>query len=699
MKLATIAWFAVFFVAGTATAAENGGRSITVTHGTIERAFVSFRISPQQWMPEQRFSELMALFARHPGATDEITFFTSHTHPPMPLEVVQQRCELLSERMRQARMHGYRAGINVLATMGHHDENLANSLAGNYTRVTDIQGKVCRGSFCPNDTRFLEYVRELYRMVARAHPDYIWIDDDIRLAGHMPLGLTCFCDRCLEIFEKECGTKYTRESFVTAVNEGPLERRLAVRKAWLAHNRATVGRLLTVIERAVHEVQPGLPLGFMTTDRFHEGYDFPGWAAALAGPSKSPVYWRPGGGYYEDVTTNGLIEKSHSIGRQVSLLPASVISIQSEIENFPCQPLTKSVHITTLEAGSHIGAGCTGAAFSVLTGNDEPLDEFEPMVARIEWCRPFYDRLAKAVGRTPPRGVFVAWNMDTAAALKADAGQWFVFGSLSYLNQASRLLDLGLPAAYGLDAAAATVLSWQAASTLSDEEITKILSTGVYMDGATLQVLNDRGFQKLTGLAVERTLPIDCLEELTEHRLNGPYAGRPRDCRQSFNHSPAYALKKLDGKVETLARLVNYAGEEVAACGMAVYENRRGGRVCVGGYFPWTLIHNQAKSAQLKAVLRWLSRDELPAYVASFHKVNLWTRPLGEGRMSIVMINASFDPADNLLLAVRSDAEKITVVDMDGRAISVAESGQDGRYRRFTLPKMAPWTARLVTIE
>ena len=34
---------------------------------TIEKAFVSFRISPLQWMPENRFEERLALFDKHKG--------------------------------------------------------------------------------------------------------------------------------------------------------------------------------------------------------------------------------------------------------------------------------------------------------------------------------------------------------------------------------------------------------------------------------------------------------------------------------------------------------------------------------------------------------------------------------------------------------------------------------------------------------
>ncbi len=150
---------------------------------TIDRAFISFRIGVPQWMSDERYAALLELFEQYKGVTDEITFFTSATHPPLPLDEIERRCGILARRVAQAKQLGYRAGINVLATMGHHNENLPNSLSGDYTRVTDIDGNVSLGSCCPNDPLHQEYVRQLYRLVAQANPDFIWIDDDIRLSG------------------------------------------------------------------------------------------------------------------------------------------------------------------------------------------------------------------------------------------------------------------------------------------------------------------------------------------------------------------------------------------------------------------------------------------------------------------------------------------------------------------------------------
>ncbi len=110
--------------------------------------------------------------------------------------------------MSRVRRGGYRTGINILATIGHNPENLPNSLSGDFMPMTDINGKVGSGySFCPNDERMRDYVEKLYRFTVSADPDYIWIDDDVRMFGRLPILYGCFCRNCLDMFEKEFGVK------------------------------------------------------------------------------------------------------------------------------------------------------------------------------------------------------------------------------------------------------------------------------------------------------------------------------------------------------------------------------------------------------------------------------------------------------------------------------------------------------------
>lgn len=675
--------------------AESTLKQTTPENTKIEKAFISFRIGIPSWISETRCNEIFDLFAKYKGVTDEITFFTSETHAPLPLEVIKERAALLKVRMEEARRRGYKSGINILTTIGHHEENLDNSLKGDYTPMTNIEGAVCYGSFCPSDENMREYIRNIYQLVANANPDYIWIDDDIRF-GHMPIGNGCFCDNCLKIFETETGVKYTRENLKKALNEGSVQEKLKVRAAWLQHNRNTISGLFGLIEKTVHEINPAMSLGFMTGDRFLEGYDFDNWAKILAGPNHAPVMWRPGGGYYEDKNTNELVGKSHDIGRQVSVLPKEVVSIQSEIENFPYQRLKKAANIVTLEACSHIAAGCTGAAFNILSMYDEPLDEFEPLVAKLQESRPFFDLMAKTLGRSNIPGVQTFWNKDSYITGKLNNGNWTSSGNPVVNHE---FYDIGLPICYSNENAKVTILGKDNIFALSKDKIEALLSGGVYVDAETLQQLNEMGFGELTGFEVLRPEDKDRIEKFTGHPLNGEFAGRKRDNRQSFWKSSAYTLRKTDEKAQTLAGLIDYSGIQVSECTLGIFENKLGGRICVAGYYPWTFMENLSKSSQMKAVFRWLSKDLLPGYIASFHKINLWIREPQDGKIALALTNSSFDQAKNIALMLKTEKKTIRLYDMNCKETVIQSSGEDGPYQKFAIPEVGLWQIRLLVTE
>ncbi len=663
----------------------------------IEKAFISFRIGVNQWISEKRFKELLDLFEKYKGVTDEITFFTSYTHAPLPLEVIKERANLLTKRLSAVRKIGYRTGINILATLGHNNENLPNSLSGNYTPMTDIKGNIGLGSFCPNDEKMRGYIKQLYEIIVSAEPDYIWIDDDVRLLGHRPIWEACFCENCLRIFEKEYEVKYTRKSLQTAFNTGPLQKKLRVRKAWLEHNCNTIARLFELIEKTVHGLKPDLPLGYMTGEMPFEGNDFDNWAKILSGPGEVEVKWRPGGGFYADDCMKELIGKSHEIGRQVSLLPDSVISIQSEVENYTYQRLKKAAHTTALEATSHIAAGCTGAAFNVLSMYDEPLDEYEPLMVKLCETRAFFDLLVRELGRTKAQGIYTGWTKNTFAANNIAGEDWLGREMWKMVGgHANEILEIGLPACYSPTGSLVTVLSGDGVLAMKEKEILRILSSGVYMDAQALNRLNEMGYEKLTGFSVERFVEKDCIEEFVNHSLNTGFFGRRRDGRQSFWRYSAAVLKPQAGKAEILARMVDYGDKQIAPCCMGVFENHLGGRFCVAGYYPWTSLQNLSKSTQMKSLMRWLSKDTLPAYVSSFHKVNLWVREPERGRLAMAVINSSLDRAENVTLTLLSDKQKISVFDMKCSETRIASSGTDGAYRKFTLPPIEAWQMRFI---
>jgi hypothetical protein len=539
-----------------------------------------------------------------------------------------------------------------------------------------------------------DYIRELYQILAAAEPDYIWLDDDIHAGG-------CFCKHCLDKFAEIAGRRYSREELRTALNEGNVESKLAIRKKWLEHSRRTLMDLLTLVEKTVHAVSPKMTLGLMTGDRFPEGYDFDRWVKILSGPAGAEVMWRPGEGFWSDERLTEMLEKSHSIGRQVAFLPDNVFRIQVEIENFMYQRLKKSKKITAIEPAAYIAAGAMGAAFNVLAPHDQPLTEYEPLTAELHTTRPFYDLLVKTLGRAKPMGIYTGWNKDSLLATNLSQGQWLCGDTRKIAGgQAGEIFEIGLPAAYRFEDSQATILAGESPRSFSSDALEKILAGGVYLDALALTTLNQIGYGELTGFAVDKFHEADCIEQGTAHPLNASFAGQLRDGRQSFGwcgwSGPAAALIPQNEKSQILSRLINYAHDEIAPCTSGVFENRLGGRVYVAGYCPWTFLQYLSKSQQMKSIFRWLSNLTLPAYVGSYHKINLWTRKTADGKQAVALLNSSLDPAENVELMIKTDRREITIYDMNCRPTALTSTDEEFGYRKFILPEISSWQMKLV---
>jgi hypothetical protein len=438
----------------------------------------------------------------------------------------------------------------------------------------------------------------------------------------------------------------------------------------------------------------------MTGDRFYEGYDFDRWAQTLKGQEETPVIWRPGGGFYTDKVPSEMIDKAHSIGRQVSMLPDWVIDVQSEIENFPYQRLRKSLSMTVLEAGVYLGAGATGTAFNILSMGRDPLNEYLPFFDKIKETKPFYDLTVSTFKRNICEGLWFAWNKDIFALHGLVADSWFEGrDKFSYIyGDPGEIFEIGIPCAYTRAGAKVAALAGNAPLMFDTEEIKDILSGGVIIDVPALECLHKMGLGKYTGFRPAGTREDDSLEILTSHPLNTDFSGRTRDCRQSFKwwSETAGMIEPVYAGAQVLAHIIDYAGM-YHGVSMGVFENNLGGRVAVCGYFPWKMMHNLSKSSQLKTLLRWLSKDTVPAYVKSFEKVNIWCRETTDGGYGVFLLNSSFDVIDELEICLLTNRGEVSIFDMDCREEKMSRHGAvNNGYGTFRVTNLKPWTAVLI---
>ena len=653
-----------------------------------------------QYGIEERRKEILEWLETCPGTIDEIAMFTGLGFFPPDLRVVERQVVVLKKVMPMFRALGLPVGINHHMTIGARYEKPGQSLNQPWQKMEGLDGTAGKW-YCASDPRMQDYISRLYILLASAGPDFIWMDDDIRLDG-----AGCFCDLCLERFAGETGRRWTREDLKAAFNHGSIEERLSARKAWLAHNRRSIAEIYVLIRGAVDTVAPSIPLGCMNGEKPYEGFGFAEIAAAMSGTGNLPVKWRPGAGFYGgDVLPGHLLLKGHTIGRVVAFLPPTVTDIQSECECFPSLSQQKSNTMFGLEIGVDIAAGCTGSALNFLPLTSNPIAEYRSRFAWVHARRRFYDRLVTTFGRSPCEGIWSAQTRDHFAC-ELTEDDW-LGGNRRYESAIIHALsEIGLPMAYGQEGAAVTILHDDTCLEFSRDELLKMLSGSVWLDGPALTRLNQMGFAEHTGFTVRTTISDDVHELLTSDPLNGDFAGW-QYALWEWGGEPITVIAPAADHSRVISEIAEYdvEGNMVSRAKKlgaisGVFENSLGGRVAVTGLHPWgsnplvvSLLLSLAKSTQFKALTRWLSKEQLPAYIGSFHgKIGLWCRRDGRGRPALFLVNVSLDTAEKVQVMVRDAEPTLTLFRADGSAGQpLARRKQDGVYGQFEIDRLPPW--------
>ena len=659
-------------------------------------ADITWRVHVEQWETDAAFDEFRETLRRC-RLTGKIAFFTNDTHIPQDLETcLFPRFAVLARRVEALHRMGYCVGANHLCTLGHVDEDMGRLTTVEANHFTDLAGRPARGRFCPNDPRWREnYLAPLYTALARTGVDFIYTDDDIRLVGH---SRGCFCDLCIGRINAFLGCACTREALADFFECADPALADARKRRLLQYNREVVADLQGFIRRTVHAVRPGLPMGVMDGLYAWGGYGFREVFEAVRGPEGTPVLWRPGGGFYDDRTPDGILEKANYVLAEAAMLPDGVAAVEAELENFNYQRLAKSERMVANEAVLYTAAGTTGVAYNVFhTPSSDPAEVSYPLLHRLEGLRPYLDRLVAHGRRLRPRGVCGPRTRDIFVLHNHGLGKWLedtVEWPRNFYS--SQLCKIGLPIAYRPEDAACLAIGGMDAWSYTDDELRSFLAGGVYLDARSARILGERGFGDLVGFdVVSDALLEDAIEEYADHPLNGAEVGRRRSGRPSFWKGDTAALRPHPG-AKTASRLVDFAGGVLVDCASGSFENALGGRVFVAGYYPWDCAFYRSRGNQLKRVFRWLARERLPGYVDSFHRAALWV--CGDRR--VVVLNMSLDPAEDLRLVLDTPCRRLVALRPDpagDEAIAGVPAG-DG-LQAFVLPAIAPWSLFVAELD
>jgi hypothetical protein len=648
---------------------------------------MSWRIGLGYTEDDRKFADLLDLIGEYRPLVDEIALFETYTHHLyVPLPEYAERAALLGRRLAQLREHAVpRVGINVLTTIGHKDEAWDYNPPLPFQPMIGNDGQASRGCACPNTPELRAYIHEKYRLTAQAGPDFIWVDDDIRIQSH---GVTwpCFCSTCLALIGRRTGQEWTREGLVTAL-EDPSGGTL--REAWIAQNSDTITSLLAAVRAAIDEVSPAIETGLMTASAHWSAYsgpDHPRWFEALRA-SKS----RPGGGFYRDDPRTALLGKALDVGHQRSILPDTVTDCQYELEDFPYQRLAKAGATVTNEFTMALAMGLNGIACNWLhmwACHDR--DSRHHLQAALT-MRPVWDKLVAWTAGLPTVGLWGAWTWQSAARRQVHEGEsWF---TSPYDMTLDPLALLGLPPTVDPAQASAVVLRGRVAELFTDDELRQFLGGPVLLDSTALAILHERGLGELTGVRIETRYDNGLVERFTDDPLNGDFAGEIRDARIEFwgdARGQADELAPLHEAVRVLARLEDYRHHSRGPC-MTVSENSLGGRVVVLGYAPWMFLESVAKREQLLNVADWMTAGSLPVRLSPAVAVTPVVRfDESRTRGAIILHNWGLDAVAGATLEIRAPQTRARLLTPEGEEELQATPG--AATWTVSLPRLEPWS-------
>lgn len=247
----------------------------------------------------------------HPGCCDEIWFSTGCGVPDLSWH--RANAEVMAVAVKDAKAAGIVPSLQFQATLGHGDGIIDARMfpAKAWTGWTGPQGTEDRQCNCPRQPDFLAYLREVSKIYAGLGFASLWIDDDLRSRNHLPatawdVDLSgCWCETCIDAYNRETGGCWTRETLVAAVKSDP-----AQKARWRKFTIDSLVAVAKAIAGTFREISPQTMMGLQHCVAEANVDEITAILTALYGTSGHAVGFRGGGGAYSDDNPDRVLLKS-----------------------------------------------------------------------------------------------------------------------------------------------------------------------------------------------------------------------------------------------------------------------------------------------------------------------------------------------------------------------------------------------------
>jgi hypothetical protein len=592
---------------------------------------------------------------------------------------------LLTDPMEHVRLFGYPASqvyrqigekvLYVKQQLSSYDievgwwcaPSLRSGSGAPFQYITDLSGKISSISLCPIDPKYMEdFSENVATVVKMSNPFMVQFEDDYELSHQPPeVQFGCFCPLHLAEFAKRQNKYYSREELFEIFQQVTPES-IKLRQAWAELSRDSLSNLASLIRKKIDEIAPETRIMLCQSGMTDFDGDFTeAVTQAFAGNTRPSVrlygtsYGSDHAQSLPDNVFHALYSKQH--------LPDSFECFH-ESDTYPHNRFFMSAAKMKSLITATISYGFDDLLFYPTQYLDNPTEE-EGYLKMYHSETKRLNALKRAVRNCDVTGVEVVHKpFAHIVSPYAGSGRPHTDSGARWVSVLGRL---GIP--YTSKNGNVRFISGNMTDMMDDEEIERLLTGNVMMDGEAAYSLYEKGWGKLIGAERVSTGKEAnfCYEGI---RDTSDFLNIEGDLMYNNIHAPAgtesglfFVLKPVS-KAEIITDFLDGEEKKVMPA-MYRFQNSQGGRIAVtalnannrsSGMF------NYKKKELMCQTIEWLANESLPVFVKDLPNVFCIVNKSRSANYAIVTLtNLSSDTFNSFSLKVAPEWEDKNIEFLD----------------------------------
>lgn len=625
---------------------------LKVYHGEV---YVLIQRLGNNQVDPKYIEEFISIVTKHKGCCDEVWLSTLYGFPS--IEKHKETARLLALSANKLRESGIKVSLQISNTIGHGAYMASQDCSGlvnpksNAEKMVGINGEINDYCFCWNGKTFKQYTIDMMLAYACVNPENIWIDDDLRIFNHSPIAFGCFCDNCIQEFNKEYGHSFTRDQ----LKEKLLYTDVNVRIEYFNFIKESFGKFVYEICRAFAEKCKDANFGFQYGDEE---------TAVLLGSKfvldnifkatgKAPMT-RPGGGHYNDYDISSLVNKCMHINFLNSKLPEYVNVKCPEIENTPDVVFGKSIPGTCLETALYLAYGNNQMSYAAMMRTYEPMSFYDKLLSEFSKRRRFWEKLVELNLCTVQSGLMYIFAQSNMTKKLNVTNVGFHAKVYSKLNG---FLRTAIPISFENNTSDVYLLDDINALYLNEKELDSLKTKNVIMDAKAFKIVNDK--LKVSNICVEEMESFAMLthcERFVQHEVNNNLYGKKWEIPYWSQLTTPCVLLNTEGAEIISDYVLEQDGNKKLGVSTCVIDVA-GKKWAIFANDFWNCTISMDKRNQILNVAEYLSRDSVKTVIISEHQGILIPRENVDGKItSVSYFNYTLGEQENISIKIKQPA-------------------------------------------